>query len=979
MLMKMSEILPEAPGRGKGMRLKGTARAVVATSIRFDGQPVEALPGESVAAALSAAGILAFRKTASGAPRGLFCGMGACFDCLVTIDGKANQRACLAKVVPGMAVLSGPPAAAAPLTPPPAEIPDRACDVLVIGAGPAGLAAAEAAAATGAKVLMLDERDAPGGQYFKALAGSHRDPTPDAQHRLGDALRAATRAAGAEILTGATVWGAFAPDELGALIGDAAVTLRPRRLILAAGAHERPMPIPGWTLPGVMTTGAMQTLARANRVAPGERVVIAGNGPLNFQLACELLAGGVEVVAVVEAAPPLGPGQWGAATRLLRAAPDLARDGLRYLWQLRRAGVPVLWGSTALGCEGSDRFAALRIATPEGERRIAADACALNLGFQPETGLARALGAVHRFVDAGLGRLETVTDAAGRTSLPGVFAVGDGAAIGGARIALARGRIAGLAVARELGFAAPEDAEAQRALARAEAFQTALWQIFAPPPFDAGTIADTTILCRCEEVTAGQVRAALAAGLGSLGAVKKATRAGMGRCQGRMCGATLARLTGAEAEAGFAAPRAPVKPVPAAALMREVPEGETWPAFPRPVYNTRASFNTRSGDARGGTAYPAVPPHCDVLVIGGGAVGLATALYLAREGCDVALVERGEAGMAASTANAGSLHVQLLSYDFDGESDRGPAIDRLRLGPPSIALWREIAAAADEGLGIRTEGGLMLAETPEQLSWVRAKVAVERRQGLASHALGANELYSLAPYLGPGFLGACWSPDEGQIDPLRGTLALRGLARAAGAQLYEGVEVQAIARDGAGYAVTLGEGQVRAGRVVNCAGAYAGRIGAMLGLDLPVVGSVQQVIATEAGPTTMRHLVAHAGRHLSLKQGDGGHLLVGGGWAGTLDAAGAPRNLRRSIEGNLWVAGRVVPALASMQAIRAWTGLAVEVDRAPLLGEGPGLPGFFQAVTSNGYTLAPIAGRMTAEAVLGRATIPPEFTLARFG
>jgi glycine/D-amino acid oxidase-like deaminating enzyme len=191
------------------------------------------------------------------------------------------------------------------------------------------------------------------------------------------------------------------------------------------------------------------------------------------------------------------------------------------------------------------------------------------------------------------------------------------------------------------------------------------------------------------------------------------------------------------------------------------------------------------------------------------------------------------------------------------------------------------------------------------------------------------------------------------------------------------VEVQGIARAGSGFAVTTAGGEVRAGRLVNCGGPFAGRIAGMLGVKLPVVAMVQQVIATTAAAPAMRHLVAHAGRHLSLKQGDGGHVLVGGGWPGVQDAQGAPRNLRRSIEGNLWVAGRVLPALAGMQVLRAWTGLAVEVDRAPLLGETPGMPGLFHAVTSNGYTLAPIAGRLTADAVLGRG-VAPEFTLARF-
>ncbi|MBL6456384.1 FAD-dependent oxidoreductase [Belnapia sp. T6] len=951
------------------MRLTHPDIRPVAAPIRisFDGRALEALPGETLAATLSAAGILAYRETPSGAPRGLYCGMGACFDCLVTVDGKPGQRACLTKVQDGMVVGSAPPAEPVPLAAAPAAIPDQDCDLLVVGAGPAGLAAARAAAEAGARVVVLDERGEAGGQYLKPLAASHDHAAPDAQFRKGDTLRALTRAAGAEILTGATVWGGFAPDEIAALVDGAATTFRPRRLILAAGAHERPVPVPGWTLPGVMTTGAMQTLARANRVSPGRRIVIAGNGPLNLQLACELLEGGAEVVAVAEAAPRPGLAAWRDAVRILRAAPDLAWDGLRYLRRLRRAGVPVLWGSTILGCEGERRFAALRLRTPEGERRIEADACALNMGFQPENGLARALGAEHRFIDSGLGRLETVTAEDGRTSIPSVFAVGDGAAIGGARIAFARGRLAGLAAAGDLGFPARDPAPARAELRRALAFQSGLWRLFAAPPFDIAAVPDETILCRCEEVTAGRLRAEQAAGVQSLAALKKATRAGMGRCQGRMCSSSVARLCGVAEEAGFAAPRAPVKPIPAAALMLELPEGGDWPTFPLPHYN---QWNAR----------PSAPlaESCDVLVIGGGALGLSTALYLAREGADVLLAERGEAGMAASTANAGSLHVQLLTYDFDGEQETGPSLDRLPLGPQSIALWREIAAGAGEGLGIRTEGGLMLAETEAQFRWLRAKVAAEKVRGIESHLLGANELRSLAPYLGPHFIGAGFAPGEGQIDPLRGTLSLRRLAARAGARLREGVEVQGIAREGAGFAVATPGGTIRAGRVVNCAGAYAGRIAAMLGVTLPVIGSVQQVIATEGVAPTMRHLVAHAGRHLSLKQGDGGHVLVGGGWPGVLDAGGAPRNLRRSIEGNLWVAGRVLPGLAGMQAIRAWTGLAVEVDRAPLLGGVPGVPGLFHAVTSNGYTLAPIAGRMTADAVLGRGEIPPQFTLARF-
>jgi glycine/D-amino acid oxidase-like deaminating enzyme/bacterioferritin-associated ferredoxin len=975
-------IRPRFPLPGKAMRLTHSRIAVAAPPIRFtfDGREIEALPGESIAAALSAAGILALRRTVQGAPRGLWCGMGACWDCIVTVDGRSGQRACLVKAEAGLRVEGAPPADPAPLAARPDAIADHACDVLVVGAGPAGLSAAIAAARAGATVEVLDERAEPGGQYLKPLATSHADAAPDSQFRRGAALFAEARAAGVVIHQRATVWGGFAPDEIAALVDGAALTFRPRRLVLAPGAHERPVPVPGWTLPGVMTTGALQTLARAQRVSPAARVVIAGSGPLNLQLACELLAGGVDVAAVVEAAPRPGLGAWRHLLALARTSPDLAWDGFRYLAQLRRAGVPVLWGSSILACEGDDRFGALRAATPAGERVIEAGAAALNMGFQPETGLARALGCAQRFATEGpgaeIGRLETIADDEGRTTVPGVFAVGDGASIGGSRVAFARGRLAGAAAARDLGHAVARDEAARRDLARALAFQGALWRVFAAPPFDAAAIADATIVCRCEDVTAGALRAAMAAGARSLAALKKDTRAGMGRCQGRMCGATVARLAGAPAaEAAFAAPRAPIRPIPAVALMREVPEG-----FDAPVIHDPAPIAWRS---------PAAPlaagnRACDVLVIGGGVLGLSTALYLAREGADVLVADRSEPGLAASTANAGSLHVQLLPYDFGDKAEAlgtaGPAAATLPLGPRSIALWKDIARDAGEGCGIRTEGGVMLAETAEEFDWLRSKAAVERGAGIETHILGANELRDLAPYLAPRFLGAAFCPAEGQIDPLRGTAALLSLARRAGARVAGGVEVTAIAREGTGFAVATEGGTIRAGRIVVAAGPWSGRIAALAGVRLPVGGLVQQVIATEATGPLIPHLVAHAGRHLSLKQGPNGHLLIGGAWPGEHDAAtGATRNRRTSIEGNLWVAGHVVPALAGLSVLRAWTGMNVHVDRAPILGEAPGCPGLFAAVTSSGYTLGPVAGRMTADAVLGRERVADAFAIARFG
>ncbi|MGD0105233.1 MAG: FAD-dependent oxidoreductase, partial [Rhodopila sp.] len=716
--------------------------------------------------------------------------------------------------------------------------------------------------------------------------------------------------------------------------------------------------------PGVMTTGGLQTLVRSQRVSPGQRVLIAGNGPLNLQLSCELLASGLRPVAVLEAALRPGLAAWRDLARMALSAPDLVRDGWRMLRRLNQANVPVLWGTTVDRLEGDDR---VRTATA-GANRFDVDVVALNMGFQPEVNLARALGVPHRLVDRGAGSLTTESDPEGRTPVAGVFSVGDGAALAGARVAQARGRLAGLAAAREIGFNAPADAAAHTALKRAETFQAALWRLFAAPPI---AIEDATIVCRCEEVTAARLRHELASGLTSLPALKKATRAGMGRCQGRFCAATISRMCpGPPEPEGFAAPRAPLRPVPAAPLMREAPE------FSAPLLANPAP----PGRLHALPPLPVEARHAGVVVIGGGVAGLSTALFLAKGGADVLLIDRDEVAMAASTANAGSLHVQLLSYDFNDDTppDGGPAAHTLPLGPRSIALWKEIAAAGED-LGIRTEGGLMLAEDPAALAWLHRKSAMERHWGIESHVLGSNELRDLAPALSDRMIGAGFVPAEGYGDPLRGMMALLHHAQAQGARVLRGAEVQSITRTQAGWTVTTSKGPVTAGRIVNATGPWAAGIGRMVGLDLPVTGTVQQVIVTEPAPALTRHLVAMANRHLSLKQQAGGGFLIGGGWFGGFDAAtGRTTNLRRSIEGNLWLCERALPAVKALSIVRAWTGINPVIDRAPLLGEVPGLPGFYNTVTANGYTLGPVVGQITAEAILHDEKIDPRYRIERF-
>ncbi|MCL4187700.1 MAG: FAD-dependent oxidoreductase [Rhodobacteraceae bacterium] len=539
----------------------------------FDGAPVAAAPGQSLAAALTAAGIRAFRTTATGAGRGVFCGMGVCQDCLVTVDGVPNRRACMTPAAAGMAVATQvafpalDPAAAATAAPPARRI---APDVLVIGGGAAGLAAAAEAARAGAEVVLLDERRLAGGQYYKQPAGEA--PALDAQQAAGAALVAEARAAGAELVGEAAIWGAFdGPLFLGE-IGGAALVAAPRTAIVATGAYERPALVPGWTLPGVMTTGAAQTLWRSYRTLPGRRVAVAGSGPLNVQVALELARGGAEVALVAEAGPNplLHPVP---AARLLAAGPRLALQGVAMLAALARRGVALRHRSRLVAVEPAGGGLRAIVDGPGGRRAVVVDAVLMNEGFEPQNEILRLLGAAMDH-DPAVGHLRCRRSERMETSVPGLYAAGDCAGLGGAPAAVAEGRIAGRAAAAAAGHGDTHDLYAfERARGRARRFQRALWALHDIRPRPAAVLDPAATLCRCEEVTVGAARAAMAAMQpGHAGSLKRLTRVGMGRCQGRYCGPVAARLVSEasgrplDALSQFA-PRVPVKPVTVGAIL----------------------------------------------------------------------------------------------------------------------------------------------------------------------------------------------------------------------------------------------------------------------------------------------------------------------------------------------------------------------------------------------------------------------------
>jgi glycine/D-amino acid oxidase-like deaminating enzyme/NADPH-dependent 2,4-dienoyl-CoA reductase/sulfur reductase-like enzyme len=706
-----------------------------------------------------------------------------------------------------------------------------------------------------------------------------------------------------------------------------------------------------------MTTGACQTLLRSYGRAPGRRVLVAGNGPLNLQVARELVRAGATVVAVAEAAPP----PWATLRRgidLIASHAGLALAGLSILADLRRRGVPLHWRHRIARVVGSERVEGAVLVDSSGrEQTFSVDIVCVGEVFSSANELLRLLGCAHRARTDGAARVEVERDAAGATSLSDVFAVGEAGGFGGAHIAMAQGRLAASEALRRLGRSAPRDSRAERALRRHRRFQSALWTIFAAEEPGLSRARADTIVCRCEALSLGVLkRIAEANFVEDVATLKRLSRAGMGRCQGRYCSPRLAELVGKPAtERDFLAPQAPLRPLPLAALAVERPEwGGHKRALAPPPPNTVGEE-------------PLPISHASVVVIGAGVAGLSSALFLAGYGWDAVVLDRDRPNAGASGGNAGSLHAQLLSFDHGAKAISGgsPAAATLPLQRDSIVLWKELERQLDENFEIKITGGLMVAETERDMAFLAEKTRVERSNGVECQVVDASALRELEPALDAGFAGAAYCPLEGKINPLVATQGVLKAAVAAGARVFPMTNVVAIEKIPTGFAIHTNRGIIRAGRIVNAAGAFAAPIGMMLGLELPVFGAPLQMIVTEAAEPLLSRLVAHADRHLTLKQAANGNFIIGGGWTAELDPIhNHPRPSRSSLEGNLWVAQRVVPALRKLHVIRSWAAMNIDIDGAPILGEHPDMPGFFTVVTANGYTLAPLVGRITADLIV---------------
>ncbi|MBQ4825851.1 FAD-dependent oxidoreductase [Leisingera sp. HS039] len=444
------------------------------------------------------------------------------------------------------------------------------CDLAIIGAGPAGMAAAAEAAQRGLSVILLDEQNRPGGQIYRDVdrAAGPRGAILGQEYLHGATLTAGLGQSGISHISGAIVWAIEDGLRISFTRQGRGDQIQADRVILATGALERPMPIPGWTLPGVMTAGAAQILLKQSGVLP-RRAVLAGSGPLLYLIAAQMVRAGMPPLALVETQTGISP--MASARHLpgaLRGWRYLVK-GLKMLAEIKRAGVPRYTGATGITVQGSTQAEAVAFRSKGRDHRIACDTALLHHGVVPNTQAARSINVPHVWSQAQQCFVPEV-GTWGESAKEGVLIAGDGAGIGGALAAEFAGRTAALKAAEELGRITAQERDRLAApLLSRRSRETAVRPFLdaAYPPYGAALQpADSTIVCRCEEVTAGDIRSY--AKLGCLGPnqAKAFGRAGMGPCQGRYCGPAVTALL-AEAngqtpdETGYYRIRPPIKPV----------------------------------------------------------------------------------------------------------------------------------------------------------------------------------------------------------------------------------------------------------------------------------------------------------------------------------------------------------------------------------------------------------------------------------
>ena len=420
-------------------------------------------------------------------------------------------------------------------------------DIVIIGAGPAGQKAAILAAEYGASTLIIDEQQSPGGQIYRSVENSVlvNADILGSQYLQGKELASDFRQAAVDYLSGATVWNVTQSRDIYFSQEGQSFHVRGKHLIIATGARERPFPVPGWTLPGVMTAGAAQVMLKSS-AAVADNAVFVGLGPLLYQVVQQYVSAGVPVAAVVDTTP--WHNYWRAAgkARGAIAGREYLAKGLGWMREIRAAKIPIYYGADSVVLHGSGRVDGVEFNSRRQRNRIDTDTVFLHQGVIPDVSLTQLLECEHYWSPPQ--KCWCVkTDEWCRTSIAGISVAGDGAKIVGATASTACGAIAAIGALHQLSrideveqaTIAQEYIELIRSESKFRVFIDTLYQ---PQQNDRVPVNGDTLVCRCEEVSAQTINDLIDMGCTGPNQLKSYSRCGMGPCQGRFCGSTISEM-----------------------------------------------------------------------------------------------------------------------------------------------------------------------------------------------------------------------------------------------------------------------------------------------------------------------------------------------------------------------------------------------------------------------------------------------------
>ena len=449
-------------------------------------------------------------------------------------------------------------------------------ELIIVGTGPAGMAAAKVASQHGTRVLILDEQHRPGGQIYRAMEANDPATRPELgeSYYEGRPLVDAFRSTKVDYRPGATVWHVAGDGSIGFSLDGKAEIAKADHIILATGAMERPFPVEGWTLAGVKTAGAAQGLLKDAGLGV-EEAVFAGTGPLLYLVAYQYLQAGIPVKAVLDMTPP--ENYWAALRHLPAAMMGSANLLQGYMWKraIQRSAIPFHAGVRDLRIGGRGSVSFVEYLKGRSWRRIDTRNVLLHQGVVPNVNTSASAGCVMIWNDNQAAWTVSV-DEWFQSSQPRISVVGDGATIGGAFSAEQAGYLAAISVMHRLGKidATQRDAQAgdaRRRLKTEMRLRPFLEALFHPAEHLRVPKDNDTVICRCEEISAGQIRALIDRGCRDPNQIKSLTRCGMGPCQARFCGHTLSELIAMATmrpvkEVGYLRIRPPIKPLPLSEL-----------------------------------------------------------------------------------------------------------------------------------------------------------------------------------------------------------------------------------------------------------------------------------------------------------------------------------------------------------------------------------------------------------------------------